>query len=143
MKEGEMIMTSAIDAWSCYLNSNEELKSPTSPNRLFCYTETTVFFPIHHVNHYYVVCFNMRNPSVEILDNRVSDRPLKNLYGQQLMVLHQQKIQIRRLRLLYTYKMISSKRNCMFEIIKDEIKDPTLVPPKDVLRQSIQKINKK
>lgn len=42
MKEGEMIMTSAIDAWSCYLNFNEELKSPTSPNRLFCYTETTV-----------------------------------------------------------------------------------------------------
>ena len=42
LKEGEMIMTSAIDAWSCYLNFNEELKSPTSPNRLFCYTETTV-----------------------------------------------------------------------------------------------------
>ena len=60
-----------------------------------------------------------------------------------LYIQHQQKIQIRRLRLLYTYKMISSKRNCMFEIIKDEIKDPTLVPPEDVLRQSIQKINKK
>ena len=42
MKEGEMIMTSAMDAWSSYLNFNEVLKSPTSPNRLFCYTETTV-----------------------------------------------------------------------------------------------------
>ena len=60
-----------------------------------------------------------------------------------LSIQHQQKIQIRRLRLLYTYKMISSKRNWMFEIVKDEIMDLTLVPPEDVLRESIQKINKK
>ncbi|KAK1366439.1 hypothetical protein POM88_042000 [Heracleum sosnowskyi] len=28
-----------------------------------------VFFPIHYINHFYVICFNLKNPAVEILDN--------------------------------------------------------------------------
>ncbi|KAK1358888.1 hypothetical protein POM88_043362 [Heracleum sosnowskyi] len=28
-----------------------------------------MFFPIHHVNHYYVVCFNIKNTSIDLLDN--------------------------------------------------------------------------
>ena len=31
-----------------------------------------IFFPIHDVDHYYVVCFNIKNPSIEILDNNRS-----------------------------------------------------------------------
>ena len=46
-----------------------------------------VFFPVHHVNHYYVVCYNLKNSSIDILDNRASERPIKNLYGQPLIVL--------------------------------------------------------
>ncbi|KAL1805543.1 hypothetical protein ACET3Z_028611 [Daucus carota] len=246
MKEGEMIMTSALDVWCCYLNYYEELRSPTSPRRLFCYTETTVgtlngftdesiqkkfttfaenmdhifatyktkihdydlvifhvFFPVHHVNHYYVVCYNLKNSSIDILDNRASERPIKNLYGQPLIVLYlqtqnhykfgdisklvpqrlkmrwqtkengidcgvfamrhmetyfgggsrnwdakfapesyTQKVQIRRLRILYTYNMISSRNNCCFGMIMDEMKDPSLVPDEDVLRASMQKPKK-
>ncbi|KAK1369893.1 hypothetical protein POM88_035985 [Heracleum sosnowskyi] len=26
-------------------------------------------FPIHHVNHYYVACFNIKNTSIDLLDN--------------------------------------------------------------------------
>ncbi|XP_063942886.1 uncharacterized protein LOC135150490 [Daucus carota subsp. sativus] len=33
-----------------------------------------IFFPIHDVDHYYVVCFNIKNPSIEIIDNnRIAD----------------------------------------------------------------------
>ncbi|KAL1816295.1 hypothetical protein ACET3Z_018869 [Daucus carota] len=203
MKEGEIKMTSALDVWCCYLNYYEELRSPTSPRRLFCYTETTVFFPVHHVNHYYVVCYNLKNSSIDILDNRASERPIKNLYGQPLIVLYlqtqnhykfgdisklvpqrlkmrwqtkengidcgvfamrhmetyfgggsrnwdakfapesyTQKVQIRRLRILYTYNMISSRNNCCFGMIMDEMKDPSLVPDEDVLRASMQKPKK-
>ncbi|KAL1803264.1 hypothetical protein ACET3Z_031911 [Daucus carota] len=123
MKEGEMIMTSALDVWCCYLNYYEELRSPMSPRRLFCYTETT-------------------NSSIDILDNRASERPIKNLYGQPLIVLYTQKVQIRRLRILYTYNMISSRNNCCFGMIMDEMKDPSLVPDEDVLRASMQKPKK-
>ncbi|KAK1357097.1 hypothetical protein POM88_050353 [Heracleum sosnowskyi] len=28
-----------------------------------------VVFPIHYINHFYVICFNLKNPAVEILDN--------------------------------------------------------------------------
>lgn len=42
MMDGEMVMTSALDVWCCFLNSFEDFKSPTSPRRLFCYTETTI-----------------------------------------------------------------------------------------------------
>uniref|UniRef100_A0A164YPN4 Uncharacterized protein n=1 Tax=Daucus carota subsp. sativus TaxID=79200 RepID=A0A164YPN4_DAUCS len=96
MKEGEIKMTSALDVWCCYLNYYEELRSPTSPRRLFCYTETT----------------------------------------------YTQKVQIRRLRILYTYNMISSRNNCCFGMIMDEMKDPSLVPDEDVLRASMQKPKK-
>lgn len=42
MNDGEMIMTSVLDVWCCFLNSLENLKATTSPRRLFCYSETTV-----------------------------------------------------------------------------------------------------
>ena len=38
-------------------------------------------------NHHYVVVYDLRSPSMEILDNRRSDRTLLQLYGDQIDVL--------------------------------------------------------
>uniref|UniRef100_A0A166GCN9 Ubiquitin-like protease family profile domain-containing protein n=1 Tax=Daucus carota subsp. sativus TaxID=79200 RepID=A0A166GCN9_DAUCS len=247
MMDGEMIMTSVMDVWCCFLNALEELRAPVSPYRLFCYIETTlstlnasdeatveekylifetnmdhvltsnrttlaevdmVFFPIHRVNHYYVVCYNLKNPAIEILDNRVSERTIQYLYGHQLTILHThfiefmkrknfgkyaefqgmdaqrlkmrwqtkdnaidcgifamrhmetyfgggprnwdskiqvesytQKKQISRLRLLYTYRVLTSAINSLSEMIYDEIQDPTLVPDESSYRKALEKLS--
>lgn len=49
MMNGEMVLTTAIDAWSCFLNSQEVLRAPSSPMRLFCYTETSVKWNICYI----------------------------------------------------------------------------------------------
>ncbi|KAL1816294.1 hypothetical protein ACET3Z_018868 [Daucus carota] len=47
-----------------------------------------IFFPMIASNHHYVVVYDLRSPSREILDNRRSDRTLLQLYGDQIDVLH-------------------------------------------------------
>uniref|UniRef100_A0A164Y8A6 Ubiquitin-like protease family profile domain-containing protein n=1 Tax=Daucus carota subsp. sativus TaxID=79200 RepID=A0A164Y8A6_DAUCS len=47
-----------------------------------------IFFPMIASNHHYVVVYDLRSPSMEILDNRRSDRTLLQLYGDQIDVLH-------------------------------------------------------
>ncbi|KAK1356888.1 hypothetical protein POM88_050144 [Heracleum sosnowskyi] len=39
-----------------------------------------MFFPIHHVNHYYVVCFNIKNTSIDLLDNYKHGHCLNTVY---------------------------------------------------------------
>ncbi|KAK1357687.1 hypothetical protein POM88_050943 [Heracleum sosnowskyi] len=39
-----------------------------------------MFFPIHHVNHYYVVCFNIKNTSIDLLDNYKHGDCLNTVY---------------------------------------------------------------
>lgn len=32
-----------------------------------------IFFPIYYANHFYVICFNLKNIAVEIIDNRIGE----------------------------------------------------------------------
>ncbi|WOH04018.1 hypothetical protein DCAR_0623423 [Daucus carota subsp. sativus] len=47
-----------------------------------------IFFPMIALNHHYIVAYDLRNPSMEILDNRKSDKSLNQLYGDQIHNLH-------------------------------------------------------
>lgn len=70
MMDGEMIMTSVMDVWCCFLNALEELRAPVSPYRLFCYIETTVSIPssmytLNYLTSYvHVFLFYLKNSSV-------------------------------------------------------------------------------
>ncbi|WOG93108.1 hypothetical protein DCAR_0312389 [Daucus carota subsp. sativus] len=39
-----------------------------------------VFFPIHYINHFYVVCFDLKNPAIEILDNNCLGDSITSIY---------------------------------------------------------------
>ncbi|KAK1356224.1 hypothetical protein POM88_049480 [Heracleum sosnowskyi] len=39
-----------------------------------------IFFPIHDINHYYVICFNLKIPTTEILDNNKIGADLTSIY---------------------------------------------------------------
>ncbi|KAK1377831.1 hypothetical protein POM88_024575 [Heracleum sosnowskyi] len=39
-----------------------------------------IFFPIHDINHYYLICYNLKNPSVEIIDNSAYCGSATNIY---------------------------------------------------------------
>ncbi|KAK1398176.1 hypothetical protein POM88_008039 [Heracleum sosnowskyi] len=39
-----------------------------------------IFFPIHNINHYYLICYNLKNPSVEIIDNSAYCGSATNIY---------------------------------------------------------------
>ncbi|KAK1385154.1 hypothetical protein POM88_022889 [Heracleum sosnowskyi] len=39
-----------------------------------------IFFPIHDINHYYVICFNLKIPTIEILDNNKIGGDLTSIY---------------------------------------------------------------
>lgn len=47
---------------------------------LRCQNEMQVFFPIHYINHFYVVCFNLKNPAIEILDNNCLGDSITSIY---------------------------------------------------------------
>ncbi|KAL1808566.1 hypothetical protein ACET3Z_025556 [Daucus carota] len=47
-----------------------------------------IFFPMIASNHHYVVTYDLRTPSMEILDNRRSNKTLNQLYGDQIDNLH-------------------------------------------------------
>ncbi|KAL1544914.1 hypothetical protein AAHA92_21705 [Salvia divinorum] len=116
------VSTNIIDAWSSYLNYQEEYRSKASPRRLFISTTPTlfnvtarqkgwsepvarekfctslseyiskilnfkwgnydiIFFPIFAHEHFYLICFNLKGESVDIIDNsEVLPELLKNKY---------------------------------------------------------------
>ncbi|KAI3689744.1 hypothetical protein L2E82_47711 [Cichorium intybus] len=39
-----------------------------------------VFFPVHSANHYYLICINLKEPRVDVLDNKLSNAKMKNSY---------------------------------------------------------------
>ena len=39
-----------------------------------------IFFPINFVNHYYVICFNLRNIGVQIIDNNILGGDMTTIY---------------------------------------------------------------
>ncbi|KAK1396792.1 hypothetical protein POM88_006655 [Heracleum sosnowskyi] len=90
LKMNERISTGVIDAYASILNEDEKYRSVDSPivfsaapsSRFRARLDSMllkhgvkitkidlIFFTIHDKSHYYVVCFNLKNPSIEILDN--------------------------------------------------------------------------
>ncbi|KAK1378661.1 hypothetical protein POM88_025405 [Heracleum sosnowskyi] len=47
-----------------------------------------VFFPIYAYEHFYLVCYNLKNPSYEIIDNIKRDEDPKAYYGKIPFILH-------------------------------------------------------
>lgn len=41
-----------------------------------------IFFPIKQANHYYVIVYNLKTPSLVILDNSVSNMVIEDKYGE-------------------------------------------------------------
>ncbi|WOG95850.1 hypothetical protein DCAR_0415179 [Daucus carota subsp. sativus] len=83
-----MVEGTVIDAWTCILNENEILRSDSSPMRLFLNTETTFVFPIYNATHHYIICYNMKKPSWEIIDNRVQTSHFGEMFGDLPFLLH-------------------------------------------------------
>ncbi|KAK1391360.1 hypothetical protein POM88_010416 [Heracleum sosnowskyi] len=74
------LVCGVLDTYACILNEEEKFRSVDSPHRFFCTTYNTIFFPIHDINHYYVICFNLKIPTIEILDNNKIGADLTSIY---------------------------------------------------------------
>lgn len=46
-----------------------------------------IFFPMISANHYFVVCYNLKDPALEILDNICPDKELNFFADQQINLL--------------------------------------------------------
>ncbi|MFS8034655.1 putative papain-like cysteine peptidase superfamily [Helianthus anomalus] len=44
--------------------------------------KSLIFVPVLHDNHFYYVCFNLRDNKVEVLDNRAKDVSMKVKYNE-------------------------------------------------------------
>ncbi|GJV10933.1 hypothetical protein Tco_1352474 [Tanacetum coccineum] len=64
-----------IDAWSDVLNHEEKYRRNLSiTSHVYCWTEMLVFFPcIKDSNHHYIICFDMKNVEIDIIDNISND----------------------------------------------------------------------
>ena len=38
-------------------------------------------FPVYNASHHYIICYNMKKPSWEIIDNRVHSESFANMFG--------------------------------------------------------------
>ncbi|KAK1368997.1 hypothetical protein POM88_035089 [Heracleum sosnowskyi] len=74
-----------------------------------------IFFPIHDINHYYVICFNLKIPTIEILDNNKIGANLTSIYDGILESLQQNFVK---------YIMdISERKATEFANSKDAVKE--------------------
>ncbi|KAL1811482.1 hypothetical protein ACET3Z_021547 [Daucus carota] len=83
----------------------------TRINRQAIETMHMVFFPIWAYQHYYLVCYNLKTPCYEIIDNIQRGKDAKLSYGPKPRILVNQKNQIMRLRLKYNNMILSSTLN--------------------------------
>ncbi|KAI3500976.1 hypothetical protein L1887_36805 [Cichorium endivia] len=74
LQAGLWVHVNVIDAWSAVLNYEEKNR------RYFFDTTILVFFPVHSANHYYLICINLKEPRVDVLDNKLSNAKMKNSY---------------------------------------------------------------
>ncbi|CAH1432152.1 unnamed protein product [Lactuca virosa] len=72
MQAGLWVHAHVIDAWTDILNYKEKLKSNSTVNRYFFDTSMVVFFPVHQKNHFYIICINLEELAVDVIDNRNS-----------------------------------------------------------------------
>ncbi|KVH87401.1 hypothetical protein Ccrd_025370, partial [Cynara cardunculus var. scolymus] len=88
-----MVSTEIIDVWSMVLNKKERLRSNESPRCYFVQTDISmdaiirdedlnVFFPVVEPLFYYVLVFNLKRPSIAILDSQTRDGK------QYMMIMH-------------------------------------------------------
>ncbi|KAL1815650.1 hypothetical protein ACET3Z_018224 [Daucus carota] len=139
---GKHIETMVVDTWAIVLNDAEKFKSDDSPLRLFftigCATLATTyklfaenvdsmliqcnrtkldlidmaFFPICAFEHYYLIVYNLKNWTYEIIDNiDISKIDPKKCYGEKPKILDGQDHQLIKLRIKYNNAMLSSQIN--------------------------------
>nr|KAJ0188055.1 hypothetical protein LSAT_V11C900473260 [Lactuca sativa] len=76
------IFGEVLDTWSDLLNHQElERDFGNSPYRLFLKVGVSVFFPIVKSAHIFVIVFNLKKPSIEILDNSTVEGDYEGKYG--------------------------------------------------------------
>ncbi|CAI9285881.1 unnamed protein product [Lactuca saligna] len=76
------IFGEVLDTWSDLLNHQElERDFGNSPYRLFLKVGVFVFFPVVRSAHIFVIVFNLKKPSIEILDNSAVEGDYEGKYG--------------------------------------------------------------
>ncbi|CAI9285479.1 unnamed protein product [Lactuca saligna] len=84
MQPGLWVLAHVIDAWTDILNYEEKLKSNSTANRYFFDTSMVVFLPVHKKNHFYIVCINLEEPAVDVINNRNSVAKFYRAYNDAL-----------------------------------------------------------
>ncbi|PWA47599.1 ulp1 protease family, C-terminal catalytic domain-containing protein [Artemisia annua] len=66
---GIELASGAINLFTHVLNNAEKHRNKMTVTRVFCHTSMLVFFPVIQWRHFFVVCMNMKDGEVKILDN--------------------------------------------------------------------------
>ncbi|GJZ23459.1 zinc finger, CCHC-type containing protein [Tanacetum coccineum] len=66
----EPVDDNILSSWSAYLNFLEEKKDSMSQARLFFPTLKVVFIPVSNGEHKFLVCVNLKNPAVTLIDSK-------------------------------------------------------------------------
>ncbi|WOH00590.1 hypothetical protein DCAR_0519956 [Daucus carota subsp. sativus] len=65
----QLVTAQVVDAFCHILNMNEMYKAEQSPLRLFVPHHVTIFFSMTVSDHHYLLCFNIKKPSFEVIDS--------------------------------------------------------------------------
>ncbi|WOG96585.1 hypothetical protein DCAR_0415921 [Daucus carota subsp. sativus] len=76
-------------------------------------------FPIIQAAHHYIICYNMKKPTWEIIDNRVPFYGIEELYGDLPFRLDNQKSLLRKLRVIYCHKLLTWECNRYKDFVRD------------------------
>ncbi|KAL8089264.1 hypothetical protein AgCh_038891 [Apium graveolens] len=81
-------------------------------NREYEVTDFDMFvFPIYSSGHYYIICYNIKKASLEIIDNRVPTDGVEETYADLRARLDNQKTLLNKLRIIYCHSILTWSEN--------------------------------
>ncbi|KAJ8426630.1 hypothetical protein Cgig2_020566 [Carnegiea gigantea] len=81
LKPGQEVEMNVINIWSSMLNDLESKRIP--PLQAYCSCHVIkVFFPVCHRRLFFLLCFNLREDKLEIIDNMITRTMFKVAYGE-------------------------------------------------------------
>ncbi|WOH00883.1 hypothetical protein DCAR_0520259 [Daucus carota subsp. sativus] len=78
-------------------------------------------FPIFTGAHHFIVCYNIKKPCLEIIDNRVQTISIEETYGELLPRLENQKSVLHKLRVIYAHRMLTWSENKKRHIVLNNL----------------------
>nr|GEY42391.1 hypothetical protein [Tanacetum cinerariifolium] len=73
----ELVDNNVLSSWSAYLNFLEGKKDKNSPASLFLPTFEVVFIPVSNNEHKFILCVNMKNPAISVIDSKKKVKKVK------------------------------------------------------------------